>query len=166
MPPFLHGSQYVTNQWCTAPSMWLTHQLEQDVGGKVLHFINNENQETLGYKTLSIWYVSKLITIMNPNIMSHFIFWSIRKKKRYDVELVQLGSLTKSLIPIMEFIQISLLYFYVSVNLMIKLLIKIINPGILNLQRIKSYVRFHKQNKKTHGRIPFKCNKFNYQGWV
>ena len=29
-PPFLHGSQYVTNQWCTAPSMWLTHQLEED----------------------------------------------------------------------------------------------------------------------------------------
>ena len=26
-PPFLHESQYVTNQWCTAPSMWLTHQL-------------------------------------------------------------------------------------------------------------------------------------------
>ena len=51
-PPFLHGSQYVTNQWCTAPSMWLTHQLEEDDGCKVLHFINNEDQEVLGYKTL------------------------------------------------------------------------------------------------------------------
>ena len=52
MPPFLmHGSQYITNQWCTAPSMWLTHQLEEDVGSKVLHFINNEDQEALGYKT-------------------------------------------------------------------------------------------------------------------
>ena len=51
-PPFLHGSQYVTNQWCTTPSMWLTHQLEEDVGYKALHFINNEDQEALGYKTL------------------------------------------------------------------------------------------------------------------
>ena len=51
-PPFLHGSQYVTNQWCTAPSTWLTHQLEEDVGYKVLHFINNEDQEALSYKTL------------------------------------------------------------------------------------------------------------------
>ena len=50
--PFLHGSQYVTNQRCTAPSTWLTHQLEEDVGYKVLHFINNEDQEALGYKTL------------------------------------------------------------------------------------------------------------------
>ena len=51
-PPFLYESQYVTNQWCTAPSTWLTHQLEEDVGCKVLHFINNEDQEVLGYKTL------------------------------------------------------------------------------------------------------------------
>ena len=51
-PPFLHGFQYITNQWCTAPSTWLTHQLEEDVGCKVLHFNNNEDQETLGYKTL------------------------------------------------------------------------------------------------------------------
>ena len=50
--PFLDGSQYVTNQWCTAPSTWLTHQLEEDVSCKVLHFINNENQEALCYKTL------------------------------------------------------------------------------------------------------------------
>ena len=32
--------------------MWLTHQLEEDVACKVLHFIKNENQEALGYKTL------------------------------------------------------------------------------------------------------------------
>ena len=51
-PPFLHGSQYVTNQWCMAPSTWLTHQLEENVGCKVLHFINNEDQEVLDYKTL------------------------------------------------------------------------------------------------------------------
>ena len=52
MPPFSHGSQYVTNQWCTASSTWLTRQQEEDVGCKVLHFINNEDQEALGYKTL------------------------------------------------------------------------------------------------------------------
>ena len=51
-PPFLHESQYMTNQLCTTPSMWLTHQLENDVGCKVLHFINNKDQEALGYKTL------------------------------------------------------------------------------------------------------------------
>ena len=48
----LHGSQYMTNQWCTTPNMWQTHQLEEDVGCKVLHFINNEDQEALYYKTL------------------------------------------------------------------------------------------------------------------
>ena len=52
MPPFLHGSQYVTKKWCTAPSMWLTYQLKEDVSYKVLHFINNKDQEVLGYKTL------------------------------------------------------------------------------------------------------------------
>ena len=48
--------------WCTNSNTWLTnyvdlstrlnHQLEEDVGCKVLHFINNEDQEALGYKTL------------------------------------------------------------------------------------------------------------------
>ena len=51
MPPFLYGSQYVTNQWCTTPSTWHTN-LKKIVGCKVLHFINNEGQEVLGYKTL------------------------------------------------------------------------------------------------------------------
>ena len=51
-PPFLHGSKYVTNQRYTAPNMWLTHQLEDVVGCKVLHFISNEDQEALDYKTL------------------------------------------------------------------------------------------------------------------
>ena len=51
-PFFMHRSQYVTNQWCTAPSTWLTQQLEENVGCKVLHFINNKDQEALGYKTL------------------------------------------------------------------------------------------------------------------
>ena len=35
----MHESQYVTNQWRTDPSTWLTHQLEEDVGCKVLQFI-------------------------------------------------------------------------------------------------------------------------------
>ena len=52
MPPFLYGSQYVINQRCMAPITWLTYQLEEDVGCKVLHFINNEDQDALGYKTL------------------------------------------------------------------------------------------------------------------
>ena len=49
--------------WCTNPNTWLTnyvdpstrlnHQLEKDVGCKVLHFINNKYQEALGYKTLT-----------------------------------------------------------------------------------------------------------------
>ena len=50
-PPLLHGSQYVTNHRCTTPNTWLTHKLEEDVGCKVLHFINNEDQEVLDYKT-------------------------------------------------------------------------------------------------------------------
>ena len=29
-PPFLHKSQYVTTQRCTALNMWLTHQFEED----------------------------------------------------------------------------------------------------------------------------------------
>ena len=52
IPPFLHGSQYVTNQWCTTPNTWLTHQLKEYLSCKVLHFINNKDQEALGYKTL------------------------------------------------------------------------------------------------------------------
>ena len=51
-PPFLHESQFITNQWCMVPSTWLTHQLEEDVDCKVFHFINNEDQEAFGYKTL------------------------------------------------------------------------------------------------------------------
>ena len=52
MPPFLHEYQYIINQRCTAPSTRLTHQLEEDIGYEVLHFINNENQKALDYKTL------------------------------------------------------------------------------------------------------------------
>ena len=42
MPPFL----------CKDPSMRLQSPTREDVGCKVLHFINNEDQEALGYKTL------------------------------------------------------------------------------------------------------------------
>ena len=35
----MYGSQYVTNQCYTDPSTWLTHQLKEAVGCKVLQFI-------------------------------------------------------------------------------------------------------------------------------
>ena len=48
----------ISNLWltlCTNPSMWLTPTTWTDVVGcKVLHFINNEDQEALGYKTLCL----------------------------------------------------------------------------------------------------------------
>ena len=52
MPPF---DAWIPSTWltnCTNPSMRLNHQLEEDVGCKVLPFINNEDQEALGCKTL------------------------------------------------------------------------------------------------------------------
>ena len=53
-PPFLlHGSQYVTNSFARIPVCdSLTNLRKKNVSCKVLHFINNEDQETLGYKTL------------------------------------------------------------------------------------------------------------------
>ena len=47
----MHESQYVTNQ-LHGSSTRFNHQLEEDVCCKVLHFINNEDQKALGYKTL------------------------------------------------------------------------------------------------------------------
>ena len=45
-------STWLTN-WCTDLNMWLTHQLEKDVGCKVLQFINTMKiTKFLGYKTL------------------------------------------------------------------------------------------------------------------
>ena len=58
---FLHESQYVTNQWCMAPSTWLTHQLEEDVGCKVLHFINK-------WRSRSTW-------LQNPKAQRHNNFF-------------------------------------------------------------------------------------------
>ena len=54
MPPFLmHGSQYVTNSFARIPVRdSLTNLRKKNVGCKVLHFIKNENQEALGYKTI------------------------------------------------------------------------------------------------------------------
>ena len=53
-PPFLlHGSQYVTNSFAWIPVRdSLTNLRRKHVGCKVLYFINNEDQEALGYKTL------------------------------------------------------------------------------------------------------------------
>ena len=70
-PLFLmHESQYVTNQRCTAPSTWLTHQLKEDVDCKVLHFINNEDQEALGYKTLR--HKDAIASFRDNKTLSHF----------------------------------------------------------------------------------------------
>ena len=53
MPPFLlHGSQYVTNFFARIPVRDSLTNLKKIIGCKVLHFINNEDQEALGYKTL------------------------------------------------------------------------------------------------------------------
>ena len=53
-PPFLlHGCQYVTNSFARILVRdSLTNLSKKNVGYKVLHFINNEDQEALGYKTL------------------------------------------------------------------------------------------------------------------
>ena len=53
-PPFLlHGSQYVTNSFARIPVHdSLTNLRKKNVGCKVLHIINNEDQEALGYKIL------------------------------------------------------------------------------------------------------------------
>ena len=46
----LHGFQYVTN----------SNNLNDVVGYKVLHFINVEDQEALGYKIL--WHTNALVS--------------------------------------------------------------------------------------------------------
>ena len=52
----------ISNLWltlCMDPSTWLTPATLNDVVGcKVLHFINNEDEEALGYKTL--WHTNTL----------------------------------------------------------------------------------------------------------
>ena len=49
----MHGSQYVTNSFARIIVRdLLTNLRKKNVGYKVLHFINNEDQEALGYKTL------------------------------------------------------------------------------------------------------------------
>ena len=53
MPPFLlQGSQYVTNSFARIPVRDSLTNLKKIVGCKVLLFINNEDQEALGYKAL------------------------------------------------------------------------------------------------------------------
>ena len=47
-----HGSQYITN----------SSNLNDIVGCKVIHFINNKDQEALGYKTL--WRTKKKISLL------------------------------------------------------------------------------------------------------
>ena len=58
----IHGSQYVTN----------SQQLKEDVVGcNVFHFINNEDQEVLGYKTLRR---KDVVTSCKENkVLGHFL---------------------------------------------------------------------------------------------
>ena len=49
----MHGSQYMTNFFARIPVRDSLNNLrKKNVGYKVLHFISNEDQEALGYKTL------------------------------------------------------------------------------------------------------------------
>ena len=49
----MHESQYVTNSFARILVRdSLINLRKKDVGCKILHFINNEDQEALGYKTL------------------------------------------------------------------------------------------------------------------
>ena len=49
----IHGSQYVTHSFARILVRdSLTNLRKKNVGCKVLHFINNEDEEALGYKTL------------------------------------------------------------------------------------------------------------------
>ena len=49
---FMHGSQYVTNSFAWIPVRESLTNLRKIVGCKFLHFINNKDQEALGYKIL------------------------------------------------------------------------------------------------------------------
>ena len=49
----MHNSQYMTNQLMHGSKYVTNHQLEKDVGGKVLQFINTMKiMKLLGYETL------------------------------------------------------------------------------------------------------------------
>ena len=48
----MHGSQYVTNSFARILVCDSLTNLKKIVDCKVLHFINNEDQEALGYKTV------------------------------------------------------------------------------------------------------------------
>ena len=49
----LHGSQFVTNSFARIPVRDSpTNLRKKNVSCRVLHFINNEDREALGYKTL------------------------------------------------------------------------------------------------------------------
>ena len=55
----MHGSQYVTNQLMHGSKYVTNHQLEKDVGCKVLQFINTMKiTKLLGYKTL--WHINAI----------------------------------------------------------------------------------------------------------
>ena len=73
---FLFLDAQISNLWLTIwtdPSTWLTPATWTDVVGcKVLHFINNEDQEALGYKTL--WRTSSFSQRKNNLWVSISVF--------------------------------------------------------------------------------------------
>ena len=64
-------STWLTN-WCTDPSTWLTHQLEKDVGCKVLQFIQ--------------WWRSRSLLVIKPSMQRRSSFY------KEDDELGQIVS--------------------------------------------------------------------------
>ena len=54
------------------PSMWLTPATWIDVGYEVLHFINNEDQEAFGYKTLR--HTNAIASHREKNNLLVFVF--------------------------------------------------------------------------------------------
>ena len=62
----MHGSQYVTNQLMHRSKYVTNHQLEKDVGCKILQFINTMKvMNLLGYKTL--WRKNAIASKKNMN---------------------------------------------------------------------------------------------------
>ena len=71
-----------SNLWltlCTDPSMWLTPATWTIVVGcKVLHFINNEDQKALGYKTL--WHTNAVSSHRENKFLGLYIrvWWLLK----------------------------------------------------------------------------------------
>ena len=66
----LHRSQYVTNSFARIPVRDSLTNLKKIFGYIVLHFINNEDQEALGYKTLR--HKDAVASSRENKALSHF----------------------------------------------------------------------------------------------